>query len=92
MSEEQNNYTTPTDSRLAKSISVDSKDAGSADVPITKYITIVPPKHNKSLNGNKGFKSYKSSNTSTIDTHNEVYGDSIDSVYSPIDPLIYGNL
>ena len=89
MSEEHNDYTTPTDSRLAKSISVDSKDAGFADDPITKYITIVPPKHNKSLNGNRGFKSYKSSNTSTIDNHNDTYGDSIDPVHSPIDPHRY---
>ena len=89
MSEEQNNYTTPASTRLAKSIPVTPKNVDFATSSITKYITIVPPKHNKSLNGNKGFKSYKSSNTSTIDTHNEVYGDSIDPVHSPIDPHRY---
>lgn len=83
MSEEHDNYTTPTDSRLAKSLCIDPKNAGFADPAISKYITITPPKHNKCLNGTKDFKSYLSSNTSTSDYHNDVSGTGIDPVHSP---------
>ena len=79
----------PTSSRLAKCIDPLSKDACFEDVPIPKYITITPPKHNKYLNGNKDFKSCLSSNTSTSDYHNEGSGEGIDTFNSSIDPYSY---
>ena len=94
MSEEQNNYTTPSSTSLAKSLSVTPKNVDFVDPSITKYITIVPPKSNKYPIGTEDSKSYLSSDTSTIDIHNEVYGGSIDSVHSLIgspDPNLFKN-
>ena len=89
MPEEQNNYTTPVSTRLAKSIPVTPKNVDFATSSITKYITIVPPKESKDPNGNKDSLNYLSSNTSTIDNHNDTYGEGIAPLHSPIDSPIY---
>lgn len=86
MSEEHNKYTTPATTIKAKSPCIHPENANSAAVPITNYITIVPPKINKYPVGSNSSVSYLSSNTTSIEHHNDIYAGGIGHVSSPSVP------